>query len=739
MARGRSISLQAASIALSKALGGSATALRRLGIIVPKNVTSLQALEFVQRKFAGQAAAGTTESDRLGASLADAGATIGTVLLPTFDRLAGGISNWLTKMQESGRLTRDVAALTHVLGIGFHALEGIIEGVDKITGGLNKTLKILFITILTRQAAKAVFAIDKIAASWLGVAGAASTAAAAEERATLTGGAGAAGVAGATGAEGGILGAGLFGGLAARRGAAQAAKSEAAISKISKFTGTMVPAEEAVAGVGVAAAASTAKVAALSTSLGALSLITIAPIVIPIAFRYENKASDFLKGKLGDRAGSIIKDIALPTSFKDFTGQSLFNDLFRYKSPAQKAADGAGRVFTPRGTLGRAIRNPSGASTSGHPFGGVTPIPVYTSYTEPISEQIAGARAALTKATKDDVANAKRIIATIKRGIDRGHYAGASLVQALQAEAAAISTIQSAQTAAAQKRAAAAQAAKQRILTQIQNAIDPIKLQIAFARAEALGQSTLPALKAQLKAAYKGLALAIANGNKQLILQAYQQISSLKDAIKSAATSATAVFTISPKLALDIARDQSLGKGIRDDLIEERKALYKWIAHHRKNIQGVTDAYNQITAINSQLDSSVSSAYGDYKKASLKAETAGLGLTPEQRRKLEERLSQRGPHGTVPSTGTGAGGYIIDPATGRPVHAGHHARNGGGGGGGSVTTYSLLKHIEKIAKRPIHVVVELDGKVLAESTTNHQQRRRSRNSSSRRGPNAGTA
>src|SRR5262249_59226059 len=62
VARGRNISLQAASIALSKALGGSATALRRLGIVVPNNVTKLQALEYVQRKFTGQAEAGTTAS-----------------------------------------------------------------------------------------------------------------------------------------------------------------------------------------------------------------------------------------------------------------------------------------------------------------------------------------------------------------------------------------------------------------------------------------------------------------------------------------------------------------------------------------------------------------------------------------------------------------------------------------------------------------------------------------------------
>ena len=103
VARGRNIALSSASLALAKALGGSSTALRRLGIIVPKTLKGMDALNFVAAKFAGQADAGATSADHLKASFVDASEIIGTGLLPTFNRLSGELTDWLAKMEESGR------------------------------------------------------------------------------------------------------------------------------------------------------------------------------------------------------------------------------------------------------------------------------------------------------------------------------------------------------------------------------------------------------------------------------------------------------------------------------------------------------------------------------------------------------------------------------------------------------------------------------------------------------------
>ncbi len=51
----------------------------------------------------------------------------------------------------------------------------------------------------------------------------------------------------------------------------------------------------------------------------------------------------------------------------------------------------------------------------------------------------------------------------------------------------------------------------------------------------------------------------------------------------------------------------------------------------------------------------------------------------------------------------------------------------------------LLRILEQVSRRPIRVVVDLDGKIISDNTTRHQQNHRNRNSSQRRGPNAGVA
>jgi hypothetical protein len=312
-----------------------------------------------------------------------------------------------------------------------------------------------------------------------------------------------------------------------------------------------------------------------------------------------------------------------------------------------------------------------------------------------IAENVAQAQAALTKSTTDDVAAAKQIIARIKRIIAAGHLHGDALVQALQAEAGAIGTIQSAAAAASAKRQAAAAKAQAAASTfQL-----PAALQVAQARLQAYGGDQTKLLHEVIAVAQK----AIKSGKKnwQGVIAALNVIGSARQQL---ATQTVQNFQASAKLTLAIAKDQALGRSQTQDLLKLRKAILHFIATHKKNIAAVTDAYNQLYAVNQQLGQTAASALGGFKQASTRALTKGLGLTDAQRRALRARLSQLGPGGTIPGSGVGAAGFIIG-TDGRPLI--------------------------------VHTHVNIDGKRVANNVTRHQQRHRRRNPHQRRGPNAG--
>lgn len=92
-----------------------------------------------------------------------------------------------------------------------------------------------------------------------------------------------------------------------------------------------------------------------------------------------------------------------------------------------------------------------------------------------------------------------------------------------------------------------------------------------------------------------------------------------------------------------------------------------------------------------------------FRKTSVNKLLQGIGLDPDEIRRLRSRLSQVGQGGTVPGRGTGAFGVAL-PA------------------GGPITVNTTLM---------------VDGWQLARNTTKHQQRRRRRNPPQKRGPFAG--
>ncbi len=569
-------------IATSKGQEGITTSLRRYGILVDTTSTGTEQFTQVMKRFGGQAAANTTATEKLHAAFTNALTTIGDQLLPTFERLSGALADWLTKMNESGKLQADVAGGMKLISTVASPLVGTIRDLASAIGDLNK--------------------------AWKGF--------------------------NSLGNSLGLGGLGIPGPLGLlKSGLQNITPLHAATSFVQSFRGAPTPPP--------------------------------APLVSPSVFGLSN--------------------------------QSLF-----------------------------------GAAPPPAMFGTAKPLKQFWKTFElTLKQQMAVAQAALTKSNQDDVAAAKQQIARIKTLLAEGRLHGPAMLLALQMEANDLSTIWSAEAAAAQKRAAAAQAAKDKIIKQIQNAIDPINLQIQLARAQSLGQATTAVLRRQLAAAYKGLAEAIANGNKQLILQAYQQITSLKQAIKDSLTTASKTFTEPMRLQIALAKAQAFGGDTTSVLRQMKAAALKALHSGKFAGQALVDLLNEIANINSQLDSSVQTAYGNFKKASVKALTASLGLTADQRRELEQRLSQRGPGGTVPGSGTGAAGYIIDPATGRPVQVGTHHHGGrrvpqsyGGGGAGAY-------------KETIIVKVLLDKKVIATATTVEQQRYRRNNPSQRRGGNAG--
>lgn len=818
-------------IATSKGQEGVTTSLRRYGILVKSTSSGQEQFNQVMRRFGGQAEANTTASDRLRAVLANTAASIGTELLPTFEQLAASLENWLQKMNESGRLQRDVKTITGDTVAVFKTLGQVIGIVDKVTGSFANTLKILVALKFASILAGWLGALEQLSLKWKAVAASATAAKAAEEGALLGGGAV---VAGAARAET----AGVAAGALTSRSVLSSREAATANNAINKSLGRDVEASVSkglTAGVVAGASVAQTKLGGLKGTLAGLASKPIA-IAIALTFIPPNKGGkDFLSqiglGKLGSlpiigpldqqvarltktvldlnqklprflrvplppttplrpltpdttfsfggqkfiagtaqafqaltSAGAKLPDIANVTAKQELKAAlALDKGAKESKAVAKRVAEAIqaineanaplvqGGIFTPQ-----ARRFPRTGSIVPPPFqapGFVPPPPdlpkplprltkgfrdfgkairVWTTFQLTLAENLAQARASLTQGTADDVAAAKEVVARVKRAIDQGHLSGKSLLAALQVESSALSTIWSAEDAAAQKRAAAAQAAKDKIVQQIQNAIDPLKLEVALSRAEAFGKPILPPLKALLRAAEAGLRKAIAAHNLELENEALQQIASLKQQIKDARTTATQTFELSPRLQLALARDQALGIDPTKDLLKAKAAILKFIRTHKHNLAALTAAYQQLGDINQQLGSTARSAIGLFKQANTRALTKGLGLTDAQRAVLRARFSQLGPGQTTPGIGTGAAGFAIDPETGRPI--GRQARQGSGRAaiGGRVGGRGEQNPV-------IDLNVYIDGKQVEATVTRRQQKRRRRNPSQRRGPNAGMA
>lgn len=126
LARAKNLDLAAAANTVAKVFGGQETALRRAVPGLEKTAHGMDLIRLAQQKLAGQAAAGTTEAQRFSATLHDTEVIIGTALLPTLDRALSKFSRWLTQLNRSGKLQRNLQSATEELGTAFGLLADAI-------------------------------------------------------------------------------------------------------------------------------------------------------------------------------------------------------------------------------------------------------------------------------------------------------------------------------------------------------------------------------------------------------------------------------------------------------------------------------------------------------------------------------------------------------------------------------------------------------------------------------------
>lgn len=120
VARGAHISLEQATKAVSGVETGRVTALKKLGIEVDKHTTKQEAIAKLQEKFAGaseaygKTAAGSQE--RLGVATENLEESMGTILLPTIEKVAGMMADLAGFFEEHKKLTEALIIVVGTLG-----------------------------------------------------------------------------------------------------------------------------------------------------------------------------------------------------------------------------------------------------------------------------------------------------------------------------------------------------------------------------------------------------------------------------------------------------------------------------------------------------------------------------------------------------------------------------------------------------------------------------------------------
>jgi len=151
LARAKNIDLADAAAVVGKVFGGQETALRRAVPGLSKTAHGIDLIREAFQKLRGQARAATTPQERFNATLHETEIIIGTALLPTFNKMLGRFSDWLDKMNKSGKLQKDLTTVTEDLSVAFDDLSVSIGAAydaykkySGVTSHLPGFLKVLF-------------------------------------------------------------------------------------------------------------------------------------------------------------------------------------------------------------------------------------------------------------------------------------------------------------------------------------------------------------------------------------------------------------------------------------------------------------------------------------------------------------------------------------------------------------------------------------------------------------------
>lgn len=139
-ARGSHRDLQSVTLGLTRAWGGAATSLRRLGILIPSTAKGMDAVSYVSRRFAGQAEAGATAQDRFRAAIANTEQTIGLGLLPQWTRMLDRGTDWLSQAKNQQRIQRDV---NEAVRTGVQVAHGLADAEQVVAGALKPVVGLL--------------------------------------------------------------------------------------------------------------------------------------------------------------------------------------------------------------------------------------------------------------------------------------------------------------------------------------------------------------------------------------------------------------------------------------------------------------------------------------------------------------------------------------------------------------------------------------------------------------------
>jgi hypothetical protein len=138
-------SFSAVLLASAKANAGQTTALARYIGKIPKGTSALKLFTLIQAKYAGQATANTSATDKLGASFSNIETIVGTALLPTVNKYSSELSDWLGKSKNQERITRDVSQAVKEATTVTKDLTAAVKLAAQAVGGFKNLLEGLLV------------------------------------------------------------------------------------------------------------------------------------------------------------------------------------------------------------------------------------------------------------------------------------------------------------------------------------------------------------------------------------------------------------------------------------------------------------------------------------------------------------------------------------------------------------------------------------------------------------------